>query len=239
MEAYRKVTIFENTQLTKDMYEMKVELTDLPQAGQFYMLRAWTDVPYLPRPFSVCDADGKHLSFLYQKVGKGTEIMTKLRPGDQIDLLGPLGKGYPLEKGSIALIGGGVGIAPLVYLAKHLRGPIDVYLGFKEEAFFTDRFIPYARKVFLSTENGSSGHQGFITELLDDNYDAAYACGNTQMMKSVKDKIDGLLYVSLESHMACGIGACLGCVQESSQGQLCVCKDGPVFNAKEVLFDDN
>ena len=238
MEAYRKVTVLENIQLTSDMYEMKVELADLPEPGQFYMLRAWSGVPYLPRPFSVCDADGKSLSFLYQRMGKGTEIMSKMRPGDKVDILGPLGKGYPLQKGSAAIIGGGVGIAPLLYLAKNLQGPVDVYLGFREEAFFLERFIPHVREVLISTENGSSGHKGFVTELLRDEYDAAYACGNMLMMKAVKEKIDGLLYISLESHMACGIGACLGCVQKTTQGQLCVCKDGPVFRSEEVLFDD-
>jgi dihydroorotate dehydrogenase electron transfer subunit len=238
MEAYRKVIVLENTQLTSDMYEMKVELADLPQPGQFYMLRAWAGVPYLPRPFSVCDADGKSLSFLYQKTGKGTEIMAQMRSGDHIDILGPLGKGYPLKEGNVAIIGGGVGIAPLLYLAKNLEGPVDVYLGFKQEAFFIERFKPHVRQVFISTENGSWGHKGFVTELLTDSYDAAYACGNMLMMKAVKDKIDGLLYLSLESHMACGIGACLGCVQKTAQGQLCVCKDGPVFESREVLFDD-
>lgn len=237
MEAYRNVMVLENTQLTRDMYEMKVEVADLPQSGQFYMLRAWGGVPYLPRPFSVCDADGKSLSFLYQRVGKGTEIMSRMRPGDHVDILGPLGKGYPLKEGKVAIIGGGVGIAPLLYLAKNLKGPLDVYLGFKEEAFFIERFKPQAREVFISTENGSRGHLGLITELLRDEYDAAYACGNMLMMKSVKEKITGLLYLSLESHMACGIGACLACVQKTVQGQQCVCKDGPVFESEEVLFD--
>lgn len=239
MEAYREVQVLENTRLTFDMYEMKLELADIPEPGQFYMLRAWDGVPYLPRPFSVCDADGKALSFLYQKVGKGTEIMTRMRPGDRLHVLGPLGRGYPLEEGSVALIGGGVGIAPLLFLAKKLEGPTDVYLGFRDEAFFVDRFRPFVRDIFVSTENGSMGHKGYVSELLSDTYDACYTCGNMAMMKAVKEKIHGLLYLSLESHMACGIGACLGCVQKTAGGALCVCKEGPVFNAEEVLFDND
>lgn len=237
MEAYRRVKIIENTQLTSDMYEMRVECNDIPMPGQFYMVRNWQGDPYLPRPFSVCDSDGKSLSFLYQKVGRGTELMSGMKVGDEISILGPLGQGYPLEEGATALIGGGVGIAPLLYLAKKLQGPLDVYLGYRDEVFFTERFRPYAREIYISTETGSQGHKGFVTELLEDKYMAAYACGNMDMMKAVKDKIQGLLYLSLESHMACGIGACLGCVQETAQGVKTVCKDGPVFESQEVLFD--
>lgn len=237
MEAYREVKILTNTRLTEDMYEMTLELADKPQPGQFYMLRAWSGSPYLPRPFSVCDSDGKTLSILYQRLGQGTELMTRLKKGDSISVLGPLGQGYPLKRGEIALIGGGVGIAPLLYLARKLEGPVDVYLGFKDQAFFLDRFEALASKVYVSTENGSQGHKGFVTELLEDKYQASYACGNMAMMRAVKEKIQGLLYLSLESHMACGIGACLGCVQKTKKGHLRVCKEGPVFEAGEVIFD--
>ncbi len=238
MEAYRQVKILKNNQLTSDMYETVVEVADRPEPGQFYMFSNWNGVPYLPRPFSVCDSDEKSLSILYQEVGKGTEIMTGMKPGDTISLLGPLGQGYPLKEGRVALVGGGVGIAPLLYLAKKLQGPVDVYLGFRDEAFFIDRFKEYSNKVGVSTETGSLGHKGFVTELLEDKYEAVYACGNMAMMKAVKEKIHGLLYLSLESHMACGIGACLACAQKTSQGMKTVCKDGPVFESQEVLFDN-
>lgn len=238
MEAYRSVKILDNSQLTSDMYEMVLELSDNPEPGQFYMLRDWNGVPYLPRPFSVSDSDGKSLSILYQEVGKGTEIMTGMKAGDSISVLGPLGKGYPLTEGRVALVGGGVGIAPLLYLARKLPGPVDVFLGFRDEVFFIDRFEPLSERVLVSTESGSSGHKGFVTGLLEDRYEAVYACGNMAMMKAVKDRIEGLLYLSLESHMACGIGACLGCVQKTSQGMKTVCKDGPVFESQEVLFDN-
>ncbi len=239
MEAYREVKILDNIKLTSDIYEMKLEMDDKPEPGHFYMLRAWSGSPYLPRPFSVCDSDGKSLSILYQEVGQGTEIMARMKTGDKISILGPLGQGYPLNEGESALIGGGVGIAPLLFLAKRLPGPVDVYLGFKEEAFLVDRFRALARNVYISTENGSLGHRGFVTELLEDRYESAYACGNMAMMKAVRERIQGLLYLSLESHMACGIGACLGCVQKTSRGHLRVCKEGPVFEAGEVIFDNN
>lgn len=237
MEGYREVEIRSNEQLTSDMFLMKVALEDLPEPGQFYMLRGWEGIPYLPRPFSVCDADGEVMSFLYQKIGKGTAMMTTFKPGDHIHVLGPLGKGYPLHQGPSALVGGGVGIAPLLYLARKLEGPVDVFLGFREEVFFLEEFKPFVRNIHVSTENGSYGHKGFVTELLTDDYNTTYACGNMLMMKAVKERIHSPLYLSLEAHMACGIGACLGCSHKTKHGQQCICKDGPVFNSEEVLFD--
>lgn len=237
MEGYREVEILSNEQLTQDMFLMKVALEDQPKPGQFYMLRAWEGVPYLPRPFSVCDADGKSLSFLYQKVGKGTRLMTSFKPGDHVHVLGPLGNGYPLLEGSAALVGGGVGIAPLLYLARKLEGPVDVFIGFREEAFFLEEFKPFVRKIYVSTENGSLGHKGYVTELLTNEYTTTYACGNMLMMKAVKNRVSSPLYLSLEAHMACGIGACLGCSQKTKEGQKCICKEGPVFSSEEVLLD--
>jgi dihydroorotate dehydrogenase electron transfer subunit len=206
--------------------------------GQFYMLRAWGNYPVLSRPISVFDSDGQTVSFLYKVVGKGTEIFAELKAGDSVTLQGPLGNSFPEVDGRIALVGGGVGIAPLFLAAKQLRAAhpdclLDIYLGFSDQALLTNEYQRVTDSVTIDVG-------GFITDKVDPSrYDHLLTCGPEVMMRALYGKCKGAdankIYVSMENRMACGVGACLVCSCKTTGGNKKVCKDGPVFNGKDVF----
>ena len=231
--------ILQNEQVSDDFYLMKVKKENQAAMGQFYMLRAWNEYPVLSRPISVFDADPETVSFLYKVVGKGTEIFTKLKAGDEITLDGPHGNGFPEVKGKIALVGGGVGIAPLYLTAKTLKKldpdtKVDIYLGFSGQPILTDRYEAVADQVKVNVG-------GFVTDDIDPReYDFILTCGPEIMMKVLyricRDlKAKAPVYVSMENRMACGIGACLVCTCKTSKGNRRACKDGPVMLGNEVF----
>lgn len=231
--------ILQNEQVSDDFYLMKVKKENQAAMGQFYMLRAWNEYPVLSRPISVFDADPETVSFLYKVVGKGTEIFTKLKAGDEITLDGPHGNGFPEVKGKIALVGGGVGIAPLYLTAKTLKKldpdtKVDIYLGFSGQPILTDRYEAVADQVKVNVG-------GFVTNDIDPReYDFILTCGPEIMMKVLYRKCRDLkakapVYVSMENRMACGIGACLVCTCKTSKGNRRACKDGPVMLGNEVF----
>lgn len=231
--------ILQNEQVSDDFYLMKVKKENQAAMGQFYMLRAWNEYPVLSRPISVFDADPETVSFLYKVVGKGTEIFTKLKAGDEITLDGPHGNGFPEVKGKIALVGGGVGIAPLYLTAKTLKEldpdtKVDIYLGFSGQPILTDRYEAVADQVKVNVG-------GFVTDDIDPReYDFILTCGPEIMMKVLYRKCRDLkakapVYVSMENRMACGIGACLVCTCKTSKGNRRACKDGPVMLGNEVF----
>ena len=231
--------ILQNEQVSDDFYLMKVKKENQAAMGQFYMLRAWNEYPVLSRPISVFDADPETVSFLYKVVGKGTEIFTKLKAGDEITLDGPHGNGFPEVKGKIALVGGGVGIAPLYLTAKTLKKldpdtKVDIYLGFSGQPILTDRYEAVADQVKVNVG-------GFVTDDIDPReYDFILTCGPEIMMKVLYRKCRDLkakapVYVSMENRMACGIGACLVCTCKTSNGNRRACKDGPVMLGNEVF----
>ena len=231
--------ILQNEQVSDDFYLMKVKKENQAAMGQFYMLRAWNEYPVLSRPISVFDADPETVSFLYKVVGKGTEIFTKLKAGDEITLDGPHGNGFPEVKGKIALVGGGVGIAPLYLTAKTLKKldpdtKVDIYLGFSGQPILTDRYEAVADQVKVNVG-------GFVTDDIDPReYDFILTCGPEIMMKVLYRKCRDLkakapVYVSMENRMACGIGACLVCTCKTSKGNRRACKDGPVTLGNEVF----
>ena len=231
--------ILQNEQVSDDFYLMKVKKENQAAMGQFYMLRAWNEYPVLSRPISVFDADPETVSFLYKVVGKGTEIFTKLKAGDEIPLDGPHGNGFPEVKGKIALVGGGVGIAPLYLTAKTLKKldpdtKVDIYLGFSGQPILTDRYEAVADQVKVNVG-------GFVTDDIDPReYDFILTCGPEIMMKVLYRKCRDLkakapVYVSMENRMACGIGACLVCTCKTSKGNRRACKDGPVMLGNEVF----
>ena len=231
--------ILQNEQVSDDFYLMKVKKENQAAMGQFYMLRAWNEYPVLSRPISVFDADPETVSFLYKVVGKGTEIFTKLKAGDEITLDGPHGNGFPEVKGKIALVGGGVGIAPLYLTAKTLKKldpdtKVDIYLGFSGQPILTDRYEAVADQVKVNVG-------GFVTDDIDPReYDFILTCGPEIMMKVLYSKCRDLkakapVYVSMENRMACGIGACLVCTCKTSKGNRRACKDGPVMLGNEVF----
>lgn len=230
--------ILENAPVAKDILFMRLKGAPEGKAGQFAMLRVPGALdPFLGRPISLFDSEDDRTSLLYQVKGRGTEAFARLRAGQEIDVPGPYGNGFPLAPGDAALIGGGIGIAPLYLLAKTLRKAdpqrrIDVYLGFRDEAYLADAFAVYADAVTVDIG-------GFVTEKADFSRGATfYACGPSPMMRAAAreaEKKNARLYVSLEKHMACGVGACLGCTCRTTGGQKRVCRDGPVFDYREVI----
>lgn len=172
------------------------ETAPAPACGQFYMLRAWKaeEAPLLSRPISVhrFDREKKEISFLYEVRGTGTQKLAALRPGDTVALTGPSGRGFPVDGtlgGAVALVGGGIGTAPLLLLCKQLcRAGVrpDVYVGFRDTSYGMDRFVPWCHDVFVATDSGNEGHHGLVTDLLDaKNYDIVLTCGPMVMMRGV------------------------------------------------------
>lgn len=244
MKGYRRATVKSNVEIATNIYEMKISYpyAFLGCPGQFYMLKGWKAMdPFLARPISIADVEENTLSFLYEVRGKGTYLMSKLREGDSLELLGPLGKGFDTNvKGNIAIVAGGIGIAPMIYLLKSLNSRVDFYCGFRDQAYYIDKIKEYAKDIFISTESGSLGHKGFITDIFKaEKYNVVFTCGPLPMMKEVWDLCKGKkVYMSMENRMACGFGACLGCSIQTKDGMKRVCKEGPVFSGEEVFFCD-
>jgi dihydroorotate dehydrogenase electron transfer subunit len=222
-----------------------------PQPGQFYMLAAeagWGggagERPYLPRAFSYARAaageGGLRLDFLLEAIGPGTERLAELGPGDGLALVGPLGIGFRLRPGRALLVGGGIGAAPMVCLSEALPEP-RVLLGFRSEAFAPAATL-FSGDVELATDDGSAGRRALVTELLREELDrdalaTVYACGPPPMLEAVRALCAERAVpaqLALESGMACGFGACFGCVVPSRDGYLRLCLDGPVLDAERL-----
>ena len=226
--------ILENKYIGEDMYFMKVEGKFEAEMGQFYMLRAWDIYPLLSRPISVHDVNEDSISFLYKVVGEGTKILSNLRVNDEIKLEGPYGNGYENVKGKVALVGGGIGIAPLYLVAKNIKN-CDAYLGFRKEAILEEKYNEVCNEVNIAIGDT------FVTDILDvEKYDYILTCGPTPMMEKLVKMTEGTntkIMVSLENHMACGVGACLVCTCKTKFGNKKTCKDGPVFWGEDVIFN--
>jgi len=253
--------IEQNVQIAPDIYLMEIRSHEVAQnamPGQFLHVRCSDSLsPLLRRPISIADADKKtgSIKIIYRVVGQGTQLLCRKRPGDSLDIIGPLGRGFPMpdEGKTSIIIGGGIGAAPLLYLAKTLareaKGPLPkVILGFetKQEVFGIDFLEALGIKAEICTDDGSLGQRCFPTALLKECLQEyqhksnliLYACGPKAMLASIKDMAAAeklTAYFSLEERMGCGMGACLGCPVKSSQGGYKkVCKDGPVFEAGEI-----
>ena len=235
--------ILSNRHLAAGFFMLKAQCEDKPRPGQFYMLRAWGAYPLLSRPISVFDADSVSVSFLIKNVGKGTDILSRLDAGDELALDGPHGNGWPqtegLPPGKIALVGGGVGIAPLYLAAKKIAEggkKADLFLGFSEAPVLKEEYSALGR---LTLDVG-----GFITDKVQPaDYGLIWACGPEAMMRALYRKCHDAsaakgLYVSMENRMACGFGACLVCTCKTVSGNKKVCADGPVFKGEEVFGRD-
>lgn len=242
-QRYRTGRVLKNTELLKGIFSLSVIGDWEVKPGQFFMLRGWGKEPLLPRPVSVHDFKDRELTFLYEVRGEGTELLSRLQEGEGIELLGPLGNGFDIRKvrGKVAVITGGIGVAPMKYLIKSLEGcEIDLYAGFKNDVYGIDEIRSKLENVFITTESGREGHKGYVTELFSPlEYNAVFCCGPEVMMKRVAEicKATGTpVYLSMESHMACGIGACLVCTCKTKDGNKRVCKDGPVFSGGDVII---
>lgn len=255
-EFQEKSTVLQREELAPGVIRLAMQtqhIAENAKPGQFVMVRAGENLdPLLRRPFSIhrVTRDGQ-LSLLFKVVGKGTSQMASLAPGDEINLIGPLGNGFNLQPaGPFCMIGGGMGIAPLYFLAQHFRSSKykgndqPILLGAQTQTellVLAEDFTELDYSVLTATDDGTLGHHGFVTELLDDilnKVQQVYVCGPIPMMKIVAEKClaaDVACQVSLETHMACGLGACLGCTFPArGGGYKHVCKDGPAFSADEV-----
>lgn len=218
------------------------------KAGQFVEVYPDNGVNLLSRPISICEIDKNEgtLRLVFQIVGKGTKLFSQLKPNDEIRLLGPCGNGYTLGEGKAILVGGGIGVPPLLETCKQLKGEKIVVLGFRSGSFLVDEFEKLGAKVYVATDDGSVGFKGNVVDLLKaENItgDMIYSCGPKIMLKFLSMyAADNNIpcQVSMEERMACGIGACVGCVVQIKDGNSWtykkVCKDGPVFDSKEVCW---
>ena len=223
----------------------------LPHAGQFFTLRAWgaDEAPFLSRPISVhkWEPETQTIEFLYQVIGEGTHKLAALKKDDTLTVTGPCGNGFDTaalagQYKRIAVVGGGIGTAPLLLLCKELcRAGVrpDLFVGFRDTTYGMDRFVPWCRDIYAATDSGKEGHHGLVTDLLDvSKYDIVLTCGPMVMMRGVYQlcaQSGTPCVASLERKMACGLGACLGCTCRTKVGAKTVCKDGPVFKAEEVF----
>ncbi len=238
------VTSNERVTLKTWRMELKGDTSDFKAPGQFVEVA----VPgkYLRRPISVCDCKNGELTLLYDVVGEGTAEMAKMQPGTSVNLLTGLGNGFTLnsELTDPLLIGGGIGTAPLLQLARELSDRCifgTVALGFStgRDILLEDEFRQLGHKVIVSTVDGSYGTKGFVTDAIRENnvkYDYFYACGPMPMLKAVSLGLDKPGEVSLEARMACGFGICMCCAMETKTGMKGICKSGPVFPKDEIIW---
>lgn len=255
--------VISNDQLNGDFFSMSVSCPHIAAAcrpGQFAMVNAGAKhVPYVNRPLAIASADGSNgiLRFIYRAAGCGSRLFSHLRPLEELSILGPLGNGYamPLEKSSVLLVAGGTGVSSIMSLLPELNRlgcESNLVFGARDSAglLCLDELRALGALISVSTENGSLGYHGFPTPVVqkllkEKTFDAAYVCGPEPMMRAISEEIvkAGVpCQVSLERRMGCGFGACVGCsckIQDPEQGliQKRVCKEGPVFNAKEVVWN--
>ena len=236
-------TITENTALTATVYKMVlVGDTDGITTGQF--VNILLDGLYLRRPISVCDCQGDTLTLIYKVVGKGTAQMAAMTAGQTLDVLTGLGNGYDVAKAGDKplLIGGGVGVPPLYMLARLLREQgkaVSVILGFNtaDEVFCEQEFKDLGCDVTVTTVDGTHGVKGFVTAALPEEYSYFYTCGPEPMLKAVYNATATSGQFSFEERMGCGFGACMGCSCKVITGYKRICKDGPVLEKEEILWD--
>lgn len=237
--------VLSNKRIAQDTYEMELsgDTSSLERPGQFINIKI--EGLYLRRPISVCHSENGRLTIIYKVVGKGTGIMSKMEKGRMLDILCGLGNGFDISKGKgrrCAVIGGGVGVPPMYDTAKSLieQGTeVTAILGFatKDAAFYIGEFEKLGVKTIVTTDDGSLGIKGFVTDgLKTTDCDYYFACGPEPMLKSLhRTGISGQL--SFEERMGCGFGVCMGCTCETLVGYKRICKDGPVFESSEVTFD--
>ena len=240
-----KFKIIENTPLTDCVYQMTLQgdTSAITAPGQFVNIQL--DGLFLRRPISVCDVNEDKLTIIYKVVGRGTEQLSQMTEGE-LDVLTGLGNGHDLTKAgdSPVLLGGGVGVPPMYLLCKRLLAmekKVTVILGFntKSEIFYEKEFRALGADVIVTTVDGSYGTQGFVTDALKTlSYSYFYTCGPEPMLKAVYKASVTSGQMSFEKRMGCGFGACMGCSCKTLTGYKRICKEGPVMEKEEILWED-
>ncbi len=254
------VKVVDQQQLAPGVYSLWVKTAAAAQAapGQFVSLYCGDNSRLLPRPISICEIDKEMgvLRMVYRVVGQGTEEFSRLKAGDELRLVGPLGNGFPVKGEKPILVGGGIGVPPMLELAKSFGNKSQVVLGYRDDHLFLRDDFTIACQVnsnrntvpiSIATDDGSVGVHGTVIDAIKANHitgDVIYACGPKPMLRGLKEYAAeaGIeCYISMEERMACGIGACLGCVCKTTEvddhskvHNARICKDGPVFKAEEV-----
>ena len=235
--------IASNKCLAPDVYEMVLmgDTSSLTAPGQFINIKL--EGFFLRRPISVCDWTEESITIIYKVVGEGTKVMSRMTPGEELDVLCGLGNGFDVEKcGKTTLvIGGGAGVPPMYGLAKALlaagRTPVAI-LGFNkaDEVFYEEKFKALGIDTIVTTVDGSYGVKGFVTDGLPEKYDFFCACGPEPMLKAVYGAAPTSGLLSFEERMGCGFGACMGCSCKTKYGNKRICKDGPVLTKEEIIW---
>ena len=239
------LTITENVPVTRSVYRMTLqgESLEVQRPGGFVNIRL--EGLFLRRPISVYDSAPGSLTILYKVVGKGTEQMAGMKAGETLDVLTGLGNGYDLAKAGDEplLLGGGVGVPPLYLLAKQLTAAgkkVRAVLGFNtaEEVFGEEAFKALGCEVTVTTADGSYGMKGFVTDALPESYSYFYTCGPEPMLRAVYRAANTSGQFSFEERMGCGFGACMGCSCKTITGYKRICREGPVLEKEEILWED-
>ena len=235
--------IEENIPLAREVFRMRLsgDVSGMERPGQFVNLKL--EGYFLRRPISVYDKGEEELTLIYRVVGDGTRQMSQMTEGEALNALTGLGNGYDLSRAGDRplLLGGGVGVPPLYWLAKELRKQgkkVTAVLGFRssEDVFAEEAFQELGCEVVITTEDGSYGRKGFVTDALPSNYSCFYACGPLPMLRAVDRAAVSEGEFSLEERMGCGFGACMGCTVQTVNGPKRVCREGPVFRKGEITL---
>ena len=238
-------TVLENKKIAKDVFLMVLEgdTQYITAPGQF--INILVEGFYLRRPISICDWDDKTMTIIYKVVGKGTEAMAEMLPGKKLDILTGLGNGFTAKEGSEKplVIGGGVGAPPMYGVAKHLiekGAKPTVILGFtsKDDVFYEEEFKALGCEVYVTTNDGSYGTKGFVTDVIKnlEGYDYFYTCGPLPMLKAVAMGTECSGQLSFEERMGCGFGGCMGCSCKTLTGNKRICTEGPVLLKEEIIW---
>lgn len=249
--------IINQQEIASNIFRMELDASEIAKTalpGQFVNIYSAEGSRLLPRPISICEVDKEKgiVTLVYSVVGKGTKEFSLLKAGEAVKVLGPLGNGFKLDKSikTHILIGGGIGVPPLIELAKNLDGQIYAVLGFAENPILIKELESYGAKVFIATDKGTVGFKGNVIDLIKKEGitgDMVYSCGPKPMLKAVSNWAEerGIrAQVSMEQKMACGIGVCVGCTCKTKKEEdedwknRKVCTDGPVFWSKEVVWNE-
>lgn len=250
-----KSTVIEQKMIADGICSMWLDAKEVAvqaKPGQFISVYSNDKSRVLPRPISICEIDREKgtLRIVYRVVGKGTEEFSKAEAGDSFEILGPLGNGFPIEEAKgkkVLMIGGGIGVPPMLQTAKKIEGEAIIVSGYRNQDLFLKEELESAGTLFIATEDGSVGTKGNVVDAIRENQieaDMMFACGPKPMLRALKNYAleKGVpCWISMEEKMACGVGACLACVCQSKDvdshshvHNKRICKDGPVFLSTEV-----